>query len=117
MGVIMQLNNNLKNYYEHILKTFPNEVKKHNLFIEHSGGGHYHYCLANNNFCLLINPSDESLEDILGLTDSKTQEVTCTFRSDKFDIQEPFTMPNLNEAIKEWYKLIDIAYIKQMEEQ
>jgi len=98
----------------HLITTFSEQVQKHDLFIEHSGGGYSHYCLAKNNFDLLINPSDEEVEDILGLTDSKNQEVVCTFRSAKFDIQEPFSMPSLDKAIEEWYKLMDIAYIQQM---
>lgn len=95
---------------EHLQKTFPDLVKEHKLHIEHSGGFYFHYCLATkkriDGFYMLINPSDESVDDIEGLTDADNQEVICTFRSDDWEIEEPFTMPSLNEAIKEWYNLL-----------
>jgi hypothetical protein len=95
---------------EHLLKTFPDLVKKHKLHIEHSGGYYFHYCLATkkriDGFYMLINPSDESVDDIEGLTNADNQEVICTFRSDDWEIEEPFTMPSLNEAIKKWYNLL-----------
>ena len=96
---------------EHLQKTFPNQVKKHKLHIEHSGGYYFHYCLDTkkriDGFYMLINPSDESVDDIEGLTNADNQEVICTFRSDDWEIEEPFTMPSLNEAIKEWYNLLE----------
>ena len=91
---------------EHLQKTFPDQIKEHKLHIEHSGGYYFHYCLATQGWYMLINPSDEEVDDIEGLTDADNQEVICTFRSDDWEIEEPFTMPSLNEAIKEWYNLL-----------
>ena len=100
---------------EHLQKTFPDLAREHYLHIEHSGGYYFHYCLAVKGFYMLINPSDEEVDDIKGLTNADNQEVICTFRSDNWDTEESFTMPSLNEAIKEWYKLLSI-HIKRRNE-